>query len=410
MTNDEDLKQEAYKQLIEQHLVGDEVAVPSIKDALPLLRLHLEVKFDEIVREQLSEIKRVALRHGFANLSPKRTVTFLIPLTAYIPLPKPYNAAVLGKTNHSKHCVEEFTCVRVEDYLPRIKVKEGTLLKLSYVVVTIGRQKNGTININLEKQENLYEIYRQAIEAVNKVIDAYKATPMRHNHLLQPITQLGSPGKVYALVANTKHANIKSQKEIDIHGHLMGEMFASRKMEADELSIFAEIHTRNSFGDGFPLRLVKKLNEAIDARCMGRNESAIMLADLYAEQAMSYWLYRILQEKGIAEADAIKGSRGFKEVTKLKNNLAKELGFDQTVFDKLIKYNRWYQQCREKRNSLAHDFQFTGSSEQMSYEAVQESARLIKIIAQEAAEKYPNLYKDGQIFWASTWMLEKIKH
>lgn len=402
-------ERETYKGLVKQHAVGDEVAIPSIKDGLPFLNLHTDIEFDKIITEQMSEIKQAAARHGL-SIAPRRAVTVLIPLTSYLPLPKPYTAALLSKTNIAKKQVEEFTCVRIEDYLPRMTVTDDVLLKLSYAIVTIGSLENGTISTNLDKQANLLDIHGQAIQAINKVIDAYKATPRRHNHLLQPITQLGSPGHIYALVFNTKHGNIKSAKEIDVHGHLFGEMLAARTMAEDELSVFREIHVRNAVGEGFPLRLVKKLNEAIDARCMGRNETAIMAADLYAEQAMSYWLYRILLEKGETEVDAKKKSRGFKEITNLKNILAKELGHDQAAFDKLLKYNRWYQLCREKRNSLAHDFQFEGDSGKMSYQAVQESARLIKIIAETAADTYPNLYKDGQIFWAATWMLEMTKH
>jgi hypothetical protein len=408
--SDKPTPNEIYEQLIRQHAVGDEMAIPSIKDALPFLKIHEDVDFQTIIRQQYVEIGNTAKQFKVSKINSSRAITFIIPLMSYIPLPKPYTAVTIGKLNMSKKHLESFNCVRIEDYLPRLSDNDDVLLKLSYAIVTVCDSAFGVINTKIEQNTNLLEMHNQAIQALNHVIDAYKATPMRHNHLLQPITQLGAPGETYVLVSNTKHGHIMSQQKIDLHEHLFGEIFAARNMAPDELAIFQEIHTRYAFDEGYPLKLVKKLNEAIDARCIGRHESSIVLADLYAEQSMSYWLYRIFLEKGISEVDAKKKSRGFKEITNLKNTLATELGILQSDFDKKINYNRWYQKCRETRNGLSHDFMFAADNNKMSYDAVQESASIIKCIAEISVNKYPNLERDGRIFRASTWMLDRIKH
>lgn len=402
---------EMFESLLEQHTQDDEITIPSLIDSLPLLKIQNDIDFSQIIKEQFDEIKAKLQEWSGVTIAGKRAVTFLIPLTSYLPLPKPYTATAIDGESLKKNRLGRFTCVRIDDFFPRLEQNDGITLKLSYALVTICDASFGSINPKIEKNKHLLKIYEEAIQALNKVIDSYKATPMRHNHLLQPITVLGSPGTVYTAISNTKYDNIVSQCEVNLHEHLVGELFAARNMADDELSIFREIHIKNSFGNGYPLKMVKKLNEAIDARCMGRNEAAILLADLYVEHAMSYWLYRVLIEKGHDEAEAKKGSRGFKEITKLKNKLAKELDLEQADFDKLIKYNRWYQLCREKRNGLTHDFLYIADDPyRISYNAVQESASLIKLIAEKATEKYPGLYSDGQIFWASTWMLERIKH
>ena len=402
---------EMLESLLEQHTQDDEITIPSLIDSLPLLKIQENIDFPKIIKGQIDEIKAKLREWNGATVASRRAVTFLIPLTSYLPLPKPYTAAAIDGESLKRNKLGRFTCVRIDDFFPRLGQNDGLTLKLSYALVTICDTSLGSINPKIENNKHLLKIYEEAIQALNKVIDSYKATPMRHNHLLQPITVLGSPGTVYIAVSNTKYGNVVSQYEVNIHEHLIGEIFAARNMADDELSIFQEIHVKNSFGNGYPLKMVKKLNEAIDARCMGRNEAAILLADLYAEHAMSYWLYRVLMEKGHSEAEAKKGSRGFKEITKLKNGLAKELEIEKADFDKLIKYNRWYQLCREKRNGLTHDFLYIADDPyRISYNAVQESASLIKRIAEKAAEKHPGLYSDGQIFWASTWILEKIKH
>jgi len=403
-------QEKAYEELIKQHAVGEEVSIPSIIDALPLLEIYRNIDLDAIIAGQFEGMMSALNDNKLKALGPKRTVSFFIPLTSFIPLPETYNAAIMDRVNRSKKRVDRFTCVTVKHYYPKLGHSCEVLLKLSYVIVTIGDTSYGAINTKPERNKNINEIYHDAIKAVNKVIDSYKATPMRHNHLLQPITPLGTPGHVYTLIGNTEHGHILNRGVVILHEHLVGELFASRKMDDDEINIFQQIHIRNSLDDALPLRMIKKLNEAIDARCMGRNESAVILADNYTEQAMRYWLYRILIEKGATELEARKRSRGFEKVTMLKNELAKELNYSQSEFDKKIRYARWYQLCRNKRNGLAHDFLYEGDSHQLSYDAVQESASIIKSIAEIAVEKYTNLYQDGRIFWASTWMLDRIKH
>ncbi len=386
-----------------------EPAIPSIVDILPLLAIEETVKIEDIIKAQYKGVRETSHQLKITKITARKGLSFLVPLTAYIPLPTPYYASLVSK-NESTGVVDGFSCVTLDNYNPRIKLGEkNVLLQLSYALITLVSEELNDKDSKLENFPDLHKIYDQALLALNSVINAYKATPWRHSHTLQAQSALGTPGFVHIIFSEFPNPKIIEKGTLGLHDHLMGELFQSRMVDENELNNFRTIHAADSNGDSFPLWLVSKLNEAIDARCNGKDDSAIIFADHYVELSMRFLLYKLLLSKGLANIKARARAKNHNRIDDLVKDLAIELNKSPAKFKNAIQYSVWNQSCRKKRNALNHEIERTRVTPNESFKAVDSSAIMIKEICEIINTLYPGAIQDTQWMIKATWMTNSMR-
>lgn len=384
-----------------------EPVIPSITDALSLLGIEKNLNIKELVKSQYAGITKTA-KDLKVEINTKKSLSFLIPLTAYIPLPTPYHATLITRDTDSNEGID-FTCVTLDNYNPRIKLDDNeVLLQLSYALVTVSSEQFNNASNKLEEFPRLRKVYDVALVALNSVINSYKATPWRHSHILQAQSALGAPGSVYIALTEFPSAKILEKDMCNLHDHLIGELLQSRMMNENELSNFRTIHVADSNGNSFPLWLVSKLNEAIDARCNGKDDSAVLLADSYVELTIRYLLYNVLVAKGLDHMGARARARNHRKFDDLLKDLAIELCKSPSDFKSTIKYGPWDQSCRKKRNALNHEIERVKITSNESFKAVHNSAILVSKICEIINAQYPGAITDTQWLMSATWMTESM--
>lgn len=384
-------------------------AIPSFVEALPMLDLDGLADMPKVVSEQFKYLADNYAQFGIESTADMKALTFLVPLTAFIPLPTPYNACIVSKSPDTEELVG-FTCVTIQHYEPKLTLgdKEAQL-KLSYALVTVADEGLYGVTEKLEEMKVLYQVYDDALAALNSVIHAYKSTPMRHSHILQPQSALGSPDAVPILFSSFPDDTVIEQQSLMLHGHFIGEFWQSRDMTAEELENFQKTHMASRNSRSVPHWLVTKLNEAIDARCNGKDDSAIVFADLYAELSMRFLLYGVLTAKGESHAKAKARAQNHKKIDELIKDLAKELSISPTKFKQDVGYATWNQVCRKVRNKLNHEVQRPKITPKQSFKAVDTSASMIRKIAEAVNTQYPGANGDTQWLINASWMTDSIK-
>lgn len=399
--------EEYFKELINE----SGPSIPSIVEVLPFLEIEKSAAVDNVLKDQYSNVSRTAKELGVKKTGVERGLTFLIPLTAFMPLPSPYSASIITKTAGDE--LEEllgFSCVTIDHYSPKLAFGDNEYeLKLSYALVTIADVDLNRIDEKLEEFPKLHDWYHVALDALNSVIHSYKSTPWRHSHVLQPVSALSQSGAVYVAFSEFPNAKIIEQNTIGLHDHLMGELFQARSMSPEELENFQKIHVSSRNWTSMPHWLISKLNQAVDARCNGDDAAAVVFADLYTELSMRFLLYGICEAKGDEPKVAKRKAQKEHKVDLLISAIAKELGEQPSKFKKDVKYSVWNQSCRKKRNILNHEVERPQISPQQSFKAVDSSALLIKNISEKVNEKYPGAQNDTQWLIMATWMTESIK-
>ncbi len=386
-----------------------EPAIPSIVDILPLLAIEETVKLEDLITAQYKGVSDTIKKLKINKFTAKKGLSFLVPLTAYIPLPTPYYASLVSKDADTEEAIG-FTCVTLNNYNPKMKLGDKeVLLQLSYALVTIVSEEFNDTGKKLQEFPSLHKIYDHALLALNSVINSYKATPWRHSHILQTQSALATPGSVHIVYSEFPTAKILEKNTIGLHDHLIGELFQARMVSETELDNFITIHTTDSNGSSFPLWLVSKLNEAIDARCNGKDDSAIIFADHYAELSMRFLLYNILRSKGMAHVSARAKARNHNKIDDLVKALAAELGQSPSNFKKVIQYSAWQQSCRKKRNALNHEIERLKVTPNESFKAVDSSATMISKICEIINKQFPGAPQDTQWMINATWMTESMK-
>ena len=386
-----------------------EPAIPSIVDILPLLAIEETVQLEDFVKAQYKGVSETIKQLKIEKVTAKKALSFLVPLTAYIPLPTPYYASLVSRDEETNEAIG-FSCVTLNNYNPRMKLGDKeVLLQLSYALITVASEEFNNTDNKLEEFPDLHKVYDHALLALNGVINSYKATPWRHSHILQAQSALGTPGAVHIIFSEFPTAKIIEKGTISLHDHLIGELYQSRMVNENELNNFRIIHTTDSNGNSFPLWLVSKLNEAIDARCNGKDDSAIIFADHYVELSMRYLLYNVLRTKGLTHTNARARARNHNRIDDLVKDLAVELGQSPTNFKSKIEYSKWTQSCRKKRNALNHEIERSKVTPNESFKAVDTSAINIKKICEVVNSQYPGAMQDTQWMMTATWMTESMK-
>jgi hypothetical protein len=404
------MNDEEISKLVDEHMlmVGDQVALPSIHEALPLLNIYKTYDIKKQIEDQFKAIRDSAKELEFGDFTVKNTASFVIPLDSFIALPDPYKATIISQTTDNPKKSFYFTCVTIASYTPRLVLgKTKVLTKISYLVCTIGSEDFDFDSIS--DMEDILDIYEQAVKAGNAVINAYKITPGRHSHLLQPVSPMSTPSSVDIYLSDFEKGKVVENERIFLNEHLWGDIWQSRNFNETEQENFVSIHYGLGSEPSFPMHLLIRAHEAIDARCMGDDNLAVLLADYFVELCTRYILYKIHLTKGKSEVEAMAAGRRHTKFVLIVDELARELGFAPTRFKEIIGFSIWNQSCRKKRNSITHEVKIITTKPTESFKAVDSSTQLVKSLCGIVNKKYPGAIADTQWLMASTWMTEMMK-
>jgi hypothetical protein len=376
----------------------------SINEAIGLLHLEDELNLDEILKAQKDGTQESIQKRGIIS-DFKYSISFVIPLPTYIPLPNPYHAAIIPNSNPLK--MSSMSVVSITNTLLNLSLGEKVVpIRISVVLASISIKESVGI---LENPTKLHSVYLEALHATNDVLNAYKITPNRHNHFLQPLTDLNTPGLCFAAIYDREKEKIIQKGQTLVHEHMLSEILEARDLSEPEVASFIKIHTSMGHQESIPLWLTIQINEAIDVRCMGHHSESIILADHYTELVIRFLIYGILIAKGTEEKLARQKAQSRIKVQLLIEILSDELGYATSDFKNKIKFSPWCNDCRKVRNALSHEVKIMKITPDQSFKALDASTIMVKKMCEIVNDKYPSAINDTQWLMSSSWLTDSMK-
>ncbi len=366
----------------------------SLKEAIGLMPLLEQIDLTKVLNDQISGTLRTVRQMGLKEFKPKKALTFVIPLDAYMAFPDTYHSVIVNSDDTGTSC-NGFDAVSIVSFT--LNMRSGTVdvpIKLSAAISTIADE--GIQGDALQDIEKLHLYYEAASNNTNAVIDAYKLVPGRHNHNLQGVTLLSNPGHINSILYDIESKNILDKQLIMFHEHPIVDAWNAQPMDEKQMKNFANIHTTLRAGNSMPVWLASKVNDAVDARCLGKNDEGVVLADSYTERTMRFLLFQLLVSNGTKISDARKRVQNHTKIDDLVNDLASALGMASNELRNRVKYSAWKTSCRNRRNNLNHELMPTTISPTQSFHALDKSLQMIKKICEEINRKYPNAVRDTQ--------------
>ena len=376
--------------------------MPSLIEALGIVGISTAIDLSDLTSEMMKRYQ-TALKQYKVAIAPKSFIAFIIPLDTFIPLSERYSADILKP---SEEGFEEAYLTMVTSIPISVNVADNPIkVRLTIMCVAVGDVSTTTKTIH-EQKENLSRLYQEAIERVNKVILGYKVTPFRHNHDLRTVTALNRPSSVRVLRINGITGEILEQESIFMHDYLTRSLMNAKSLTEKEKRSFQFAHVSFSRDQVFAANIVQKIYEAIDARCLGDNTYAVVLADAYVEHVMRYILFRCLQQEGSPDDQAHKELEGIRMMEKLVSRLAQALGTNKSHLKEEVGFTKWNANCRLLRNGITHNFLGGVIDGESSFNAIGDSVNLAIKLTSLAVIKYPLFNDDMQWFSSLQWYIK----
>jgi len=376
--DDVNIQRKIEEKLFEEYAGGQKIMpMPSLNEALASQDMEKDSQLKDAMFKMInyfSDDLEQILKHqkNIKCCLPDNAVSFIIPLDFYIPLASPYNAVAIRLTNDE---ITYATCVSI---ISKTTPVGESAVKTSYLISTIC-SNGASIASKNEASKEFLKIYEEAISACNNIIASFQAIPSRHNHYFHSITCQSAPSRINYFSFSRRAKKILKKMTLYIHGNVHGEIFQCHKLDEQELNFFRNLHLNKSFSDDKIFQLVNKINEAVNTRCFGNNNEAIVLADNFVELSLGY-LYceiRIAKEEDCTKVyedyskiksmneiwDALVNLLSYSSKTKLKNDIG---------------FNDWMRDCRNKRDDLTHRFLTSDFTSKESLEAIYFSGELIR--------------------------------
>lgn len=366
----------------------------SLKEAIGLMPILEQIDLTKILNDQVSGTLRTARQMGLKNFKPTKALIFVIPLDAYMAFPETYHSVIVNSDDEGTSC-NSFDAVSIVSFT--INVHSGDVdipIKLSAAISAVASES--IEGDKLQDIEKLHLYYEAASNNTNAVIDAYKLVPGKHNHTLQGVTLLSSPGHINSVLYDIESKNIIDKQLIMFHEHPIVDAWNAKPMDEKQMKNFANIHTTLRTSHSMPVWLASKVNDAVDARCLGKDEEGVVLADSYTERTMRFLLFQLLVSNGTKKPDARTRVQNHKKVDDLVDDLGSALGMASGEFKNKVKYSAWKTSCRNRRNNLNHELMPTSISPTQSFHALDKSLQMIKKMCEEINRKYPNAVRDTQ--------------
>ena len=402
-------KQAAQERLHEEYSDGaEQMPMPSFIEAVSAIR-----QDDELIKSEVNQsigyfceyAEGIIKDNKYIDYLPKTTVTQIIPLDFYLPLPDKCTYRTAYNSNN-----ELSRIVTITVFSKAMPVRNSSV-KASFAVVSICDNSTSSFSKknNVASFRSISEI---SIKYVNNIISSIQSLPERHNHYLHPITAQSISDYANFVIFDRSKKKILRRLKIELFQKIKSEIFQARPLQKEEMIQFAELHDKAIFSDDKIFKLIGEFNEAINSRCFGFNNRAILLADSFVEYTLGYLYCELRIASGdnpvivhieySGMKDRSEFWQSFKEVLDYSSvkKLKKDIGF----FD-------WQKYCRSNRDDLTHRFltkDFNGvESQNALYYAGELVRKLCMIIIGKNAKTHPELSKKLKLL-ADTTMMTKI--
>ena len=376
--NDIDIQREVEKKIFEEYADGQKIMpMPSLNEALASQDMEKDSQLKDAISKMINyfsnDLEQI-LEHqkNIKCYLPDNAVSFIIPLDFYIPLASPYNAVAIRVANDE---ITYATCVSI---ISKIVPVGESAVKTSYLIATVCSNDASLASKN-ETSKGLLEIYEEAISASNNIIASFQAIPSKHNHYFHSITSQSAPSRINYFSFSRKTQKILKKMTLNIHGNVYGEILQCHKLDKQELDFFRSLHLNKSFSDDKIFYLINKINEAVNTRCFGNNNEAIVLADNFVELSLGYLYCEIRIARDEDRITVYEDYSKIKNMHEIWSALVDLLDYEsKTKLRNDIGFDDWMRDCRNKRDDLTHRFltgNFTGKE---SLEAIYSSGELIR--------------------------------
>lgn len=366
----------------------------------PMKALALEGSIETHSREYRKTIKQYAYENP-----PSEFVAFTIPLDSYLPLPEAYGSIV--------HEPQEQSATMTLVHHTALETKVGTeklTAVLTALVVAIGNKDTVTPLSDLD-ETTIMGLYSKVIRQANNTIMAYKLTPGRHNHDLQPVTITDRPSYVDIFRFDTRRGEILEAGTVHMHQNLLASVERARHvLNGPEHTDF-----RNYFqmiglhGDNPAANILATMYQAIDEVCTGNFSSGLVLADTYAEHSMRYALLQLYANEGHSEEAAMGKVDSLRTLEKLLGGLAAELHVTRPNLKQMISFDTWRDACRQKRNHITHRFTKLPVEPHEARTALHETIHMITKLTRHIMRTHVELAPHLRLFGAPSWYIGSIE-
>lgn len=382
-------QEQVFEKLCKQYSEdNDSIPAPNLVEALARHNIsqdeHFSLIFQKLVSYFGNELLEKSNKLNQELNLPDNVVTFLIPLDFYVPLPEGYNSMTI-MSNDSK--ITEASCVTT---ISKILPIGTALVKVTYFIVAICSDEAAR-GAKLCTFSSLIRTYEKAIMLANHVIVGIQSVPTRHNHYMHGLTVQSSPGTISMNVFNRTTKRVLKKEAVTFHKNPISEIFNARPFEKEETDQFRGAHVNKAFTDDKVFHLVSKYNEAVNMRCFGRNNEAVVLADNFVELSLGYLYCELCVNNGEAMDKACESYANMKSMSQIWEGLCKLLDYSSiTKLKKDIGFDDWAKHCRIPRDNLTHRFLTNDLSGVESLDAIYYSGELVRKLCSIIFNKVAN--------------------
>jgi len=375
--------------------------MPSLAELSSMLVPMQELALEGNVETQSQYYQQQVQQQGRQD-APAEFVAFTVPLDSYLPLPEGHTVHTTDKQN------AYMTMVHNAALETKIGRKKLTAV-LTALVVALGNKDTATPLAELD-ETTIMDMYKQAIQVANNTITAYKLTPGRHNHSLQPVTVTNRPSYVDMFRFNTLSGEIIEAGNVHMHQNLVASVERASPLEPQEHGAFLQYFQALGPENDEPVtNILATIYRAIDEVCVGNYASGLVLADTYAEHSMRYSLLELYTSGGLDQEAAMGKVDSLRTLEKLVGGLAAELHVPRPSLKRIISFDSWQAACRQKRNHITHRFTKLPVEPQEARSALHETIRMITTLTRFIMTSNMSTAPQLRLFGAPSWYAGSIE-
>lgn len=377
--------------------------MPSLAELSSMLSPMKALALEGAIEHQSQEYQKTVQQRAYEN-APSQFVAFTIPLDSYLPLPEAY-----GSTIHMPHEQSaSMTLVHQTAMETKIGTEKLTTV-LTAMVVALATKDSAKPLADLD-ETTIMSMYREAIGLANHTIMAYKLTPGRHNHDLQPVTVTDRPSYVDMFRFDTTRGQILEAGTVHMHQNLVASVQRAQSMTGQEHAEFIKYFQALGMQHDKPAaNILATIYQAIDDVCVGNYTSGLVLADTYTEHFMRYALSQLYTAEGIDEEAAMGKVDSLRTLEKLVGGLATALSVPRPNLKQTISFETWRNACRDKRNHITHRFTKLPVEPREARAALHETIRMIATLTRFIVHKNTNLAPHLLLFETPGWYVGSIE-
>lgn len=320
-----------------------------------------------------SYVEDSVLKSGTANYLPSLVTTFIIPLDFRLPLPEEYISGALWG-------LDRVSGLSFVTAFSKILPIGDAGIKVTYLLVSLCDNETARL-MNANNRVSIEKAFEKAINVANSVIAGLQTLPGFHDHNMHDLTALSSNTilKWFTFNRDTKNfSEVQVSEDLD---KTFVNIITSMPVKSEKLERFKINHVWKTFTNDKVFKLISLFNSAVNSRCFGRDDQAIIDADTFVEYSLGYIYCEIRISNGDDEKEVIEH---FKSITKpgiraIWGELAPLLGFNNgDELKNKVGFEKYNIYCRLKRNHLHHHFMTDNYGEMDSMFAVFFSGEMIR--------------------------------